>query len=398
MGTVIPRKRSDGSTGYQAQLLIKRGGKIVHREGRTFDRKQAAAAWLEKREKELAKPGALERLRAPDPTLAAVIDRYTDESIKKIGRTKAQVLRAVKTYDIASKTCSEITSTDVIAFANQLIIKVTPQTVANYLSHLAAVFAVARPAWGYPLDQTAMKDAFVVAKRLGIASKSRERDRRPTLDELDKVMEHFGERLKRRPSSIPMEKVMGFAIFSTRRLEEITRILWKDLDVEGSRVLVRDMKNPGEKIGNDVWCELPAEAMQIVLSMPKRRAEIFPYCGDTIGTNFTRACQLLEIIDLHFHDLRHDGVSRLFEIGRNIPQVAAVSGHRSWSSLKRYTHLRQTGDKYAGWKWFSVLTSAASSVSASPTSASTEDSTTRRQFDPTPVTPEPVMELLVGDR
>jgi hypothetical protein len=27
-----------------------------------------------------------------------------------------------------------------------------------------------------------------------------------------------------------------------------------DLDAEGSRVLVRDMKNPGEKIGNDVWC------------------------------------------------------------------------------------------------------------------------------------------------
>ena len=383
MGTVIPRKRSNGSTGYQAQLLIKRRGKIVHREGRTFDRKQAAAAWLEKREKELARPGALERLRAPDPILAAVIDRYTDESIKKIGRTKAQVLRAIKTYDIASKTCSEITSTDVIAFANQLIIKVSPQTVANYLSHLAAVFAVARPAWGYPLDQTAMKDAFVVAKRLGIASKSRERDRRPTLDELDKVMEHFGERLKRRPSSIPMQKVMGFAIFSTRRLEEITRILWKDLDVEGSRVLVRDMKNPGEKIGNDVWCELPSEAMQIVLSMPKRRAEIFPYCGDTIGTNFTRACQLLDIIDLHFHDLRHDGVSRLFEIGRNIPQVAAVSGHRSWSSLKRYTHLRQTGDKYAGWKWLSVLTSAAISVSASPKSASNEDSTSR-QLDPTP--------------
>lgn len=228
-----------------------------------------------------------------------------------------------------------------------------------------------------------MKDAFVVAKRLGIASKSRERDRRPTLDELDKIMVHFGERLKRRPASIPMQKVIGFAIFSTRRLEEITRILWKDLDVEGSRVLVRDMKNPGEKIGNDVWCELPVEAMQIILSMPKKGAEIFPYCGDTIGTNFTRACQLLDIIDLHFHDLRHDGVSRLFEICRNIPQVAAVSGHRSWSSLKRYTHLRQTGDKYTGWKWFSVLTSAASSVSASPKSLSTEPFTSR-PLDPTP--------------
>jgi integrase len=373
MGTVIPRKRSDGSTGYQAQLLIKREGKIVHREGRTFDRKQAASAWLEKREKELAKPGALERLEAPDPILAAAIDRYTDESIKKIGRTKAQVLRAIKTYDIANKKCSEITSADVIAFANQLIIKVTPQTVANYLSHLAAVFAVAKPAWGYPLDRSAMNDAFVVAKRLGIASKSRERDRRPTLDELDKILEHFGERLRRRPSSIPMQKVIGFAVFSTRRLEEITRVLWKDLDVEGSRILVRDMKNPGEKVGNDIWCEIPPEALQIILSMPRKAAEIFPYCGDTIGTNFTRACQLLNIIDLHFHDLRHDGVSRLFEIGRNIPQVAAVSGHRSWTSLKRYTHLRQAGDKYAGWKWLSVLISPTSSVPALPKQVSTED-------------------------
>src|ERR1700675_55411 len=91
----------------------------------------------------------------------------------------------------------------------------------------------------------------------------------------------FGERLKRRPSSIPMQKVIGFAIFSTRRLEEITRISWKDLDAEGSRVLVRDMKNPGEKIGNNVWCYLPPEALEIICSMPKRHEEIFPHCGDT---------------------------------------------------------------------------------------------------------------------
>ncbi len=236
MGTIVARKRKDGTTAHLAQLLIKRDGAVVHREARTFDRRQAAYAWLEKREKEFAKPGALERLKAPDPTLAAVIDRYIDKSIKKIGRTKAQVLRTIKTYDIASKRSSEITSADVLAFANQLVKNVTPQTVANYLSHLAAVFAIARPAWAYPLDQTAMKDAFVVAKRLGIASKSRERDRRPTLEELDKIMVHFGERLKRRPSSIPMQKIIGFAIFSTRRLEEITRILWKDLDMEGEVV------------------------------------------------------------------------------------------------------------------------------------------------------------------
>jgi hypothetical protein len=31
---------------------------------------------------------------------------------------------------------------------------------------------------------------------------------------------------------------------------------------------------------------------------------------------------------LHFHDLHHEGVSRLFEMGETIPHVAAVSGHR----------------------------------------------------------------------
>ena len=73
-------------------------------------------------------------------------------------------------------------------------------------------------------------------------------------------------------------------------------------------MLVRDMKNPGEKIGNDVWCDLTPEALQIILSMPRTSDDIFPYSGETIGTNFTRACQFLGIADLHLHDLRHDGV------------------------------------------------------------------------------------------
>ena len=45
-----------------------------------------------------------------------------------------------------------------------------PQTGQNYLSHLAAIFAVARPMWNYPLDQQAIADAFAVAKRMGITS------------------------------------------------------------------------------------------------------------------------------------------------------------------------------------------------------------------------------------
>ncbi|MNT76643.1 hypothetical protein D3C72_2156760 [compost metagenome] len=72
----------------------------------------------------------------------------------------------------------------------------------------------------------------------------------------------------------------AFALFSTRRQEEITRIQWADLDEQGQRVLVRDMKNPGQKIGNDVWCHLPPEAWAILQTMPKSLPEIFPYSAE----------------------------------------------------------------------------------------------------------------------
>ena len=104
---------------------------------------------------------------------------------------------------------------------------------------------------------------------------------------------------------------------------------------------------------------LPPEAVEIIESMPRVAPEIFPYSTDAISAGFTRACQQLEINDLRFHDLRHEGVSRLFELGKTIPQVAAVSGHRSWSSLQRYTHLRQSGDKYVDWHWLPILTAPA---------------------------------------
>lgn len=345
MGTIIARTRKDGSKGYRAQIVRKKDGDIVWRETQTFDRRPAAVAWLARRETELAQPGAMER--KDDPPLADVIDRYIRESKKAIGRTKAQVLRTIKGMPIAELRCSEIGSSDLIAFAQSL--PVQPSTVQNYLSHLGAVFAIAGPAWNYPLEDKAIRDAFKVASRLGVTGKGRSRERRPTLEELDRLMEHFGRVKINRPMTAPMQKIIVFALFSTRRQEEITRITWADYDK--TRVMVRDMKHPGDKMGNDTWCELPPEAAAVIDSMQKIERQIFPYTTDAISAAFTRACKVLEIEDLHFHDLRHEGISRLFEMGRTIPHAASVSGHRSWQSLKRYSHMRQSGDKYENWKW-----------------------------------------------
>lgn len=351
MGTILTRKRKDGTAAYTAMIRIKRGGQIVHAETETFDRAQAAKAWLKKRESALAVPGALDK--PTDPILADVIDKYTQDKTQDYGKTKEQVLRTIKTSDLAAMRCSAIKSPDIIAYLQS--IKAQPQTVGNYLSHLSAVFSVARPAWGYPLDKQAMEDARVVAIKLGIIARSKHRTRRPTLEELDKLLMHFTAAEARRKRMMPMVRLICFAIFSTRRQEEITRVTGKDLDAAKMELIVRDMKNPGEKIGNDVPTTLTPEALQLIRLQPTTQGIIWPYNATSVSASFTRACALLGIDDLHFHDLRHDGISRLFELGWSLPHAACVSGHRSWKSLQRYTHVRQVGDKYKDWPWLAKV-------------------------------------------
>jgi hypothetical protein len=175
---------------------------IAHREAETFDRKQAANAWIVKREAELKAPGGLDRKE--NPTLSAVIDRYIDESKNAVLGTKAQVLKTIKNSDLGDLKCSEITSQKLVAFAKDLTRNVEPQTCGNYFSHLSSIFTVARPAWGYPLSRQEFEDSVTVLKKLGLIRKGSERDRRPTLEELDKLMDHFGRIQGNRPSSMPM--------------------------------------------------------------------------------------------------------------------------------------------------------------------------------------------------
>src|SRR4051812_28445927 len=94
MGTIVPRKRADGSTAYLARIRIKQDRKVVYSESKTFDKRHRAETWAEDREKALAKPGALELAMGIDPTFGAVIQGYVNGLRKEPGRTKKQVLNA----------------------------------------------------------------------------------------------------------------------------------------------------------------------------------------------------------------------------------------------------------------------------------------------------------------
>lgn len=75
------------------------------------------------------------------------------------------------------------------------------------------------------------------------------------------------------------------------------------------------------------------------------KSSLVPVRAQSISTAFTRACYILGIKDLRFHDLRHEAVTRLAEDGATIPQIQRITLHDSWGSLQRYVNLRRRGGR-----------------------------------------------------
>lgn len=162
------------------------------------------------------------------------------------------------------------------------------------------------------------------------------RNRRPSADELEKLFEWF----KAHPEhKTPMEDIIRVCILCALRRGEVCRLLWADLDRERKTVIVRDRKDPRAKEGNDQEVPLLGDAFAIVERQPQVGERIFPYDLTTVTKTFTKACQSLSIPDLHFHDMRHEAASQLAEAGWTIPEIAAVTGHKSWQHLKRYVQI-----------------------------------------------------------
>jgi Phage integrase family len=169
-----------------------------------------------------------------------------------------------------------------------------------------------------------------------LIGKARKRSRRPTADELARLRHHFDSRDRR--AKIPMRPIIDFAIASARREAEICRLEWLDNDAETRTGIVRDAKHPTAREGNHRRFRCPPEAWAIVEAQPRTSPYVFPYDPKSVGSAFTRACQLLGIKDLHFHDLSHEATSRLFERGYQIHEAAQFTLHDSWNELKRSEH------------------------------------------------------------
>ena len=171
---------------------------------------------------------------------------------------------------------------------------------------------------------------------MGLIGGGGKRERRPTEHELQGVVRWLASERGQVYADVVL-----FAVATAMRRGEIVLLKWADVDAVKKLVLVRDRKDPRQKAGNDQWVPLLGGAWDLVQAQPSDRAgRIFPLHEQTVSKYFKAACDALGVPDLRFHDLRHEGISQLFEQGFDIPRVALVSGHKSWNNLKRYAQLK----------------------------------------------------------
>jgi integrase len=319
-------------------IIRKKGHRPVSKSFRT---KTAAKRWAKDSEDKI------ESLQFDDPrdieniTVADLIDRYIKEFEPK--PSKKGSLNIVKA-GLGKFHLIELQASDIVAHCRRRRREadVSPATQSQDVGYLGEVLRLARTYWNLPYRADPVADARVILKiayngQPPLIGRPIQRDRRPTKSELNALRRHWksnGRQL------IPMGDIMDFAVATAWRLGEICRIEWADLNRRDKTIVIRDRKDPRNKYGNDQIVPLLADAWKILNRQPKDSEYVFPYNERSVSASFTRTCQKLGIKGLRFHDLRHEGASRLFESGYQIPEVSLCTGHKDWAMLKRYTQLK----------------------------------------------------------
>ena len=343
MATIVPRTRADGTKCYKALVRIKRGGRVVYSEARTFDLQSVAKSWARRLENELQDPVKLEsRSKGQGLTFAQLIQRFIVEvnAIKPLGRTHQATLEQLLNWPIAAKPAAGLRASDWVEHCEARRAKGTgPATVMQDVVLARGPLAIAKVKWNLAgVSAASIDEAMPLLTRLNLVARSQRRQRRLKGDEGKRLIAYFKKQDE--DSVIPMADIVDFALWTTKREGEICRYRWEDLDVKKRTIMLRDMKDPRRKEGNHHTIPLLGKALEIIQRQPKIGECIFPYKPESVGARFTRACKKLEIVDLHFHDLRHEAISRLFEAGYQIHEVAQVTGHKDLNTLwKIYTHL-----------------------------------------------------------
>ncbi|UUR08282.1 integrase [Sphingomonas glaciei] len=336
MATITKRKN-----GWSVQ--IRRKG--YPQQTRTLPTKVEAQAWAREQE------GRIDRALAPlnlrvlkGTTLRDILERYirevspTKDSVYTEAARLKKVLREQAFCDLA---LADLNSRVFADYRTARLAKVKPGTVHRELGLIRHALEVARHEWDIDLPSNPLDRV----KRPQLANA---RDRRLAHGEYERLK----VALKRTRNPL-VASVVEFAIQTAMRRGEILALKWEQVNWHERTAFIADSKT-----GVPRTIPLLDGALAVLRQLRPELAcgRVFPMSTEALKQAWERARDRAELGDLHFHDLRHEGISRLCEMGLTLPEVALISGHKDPRMLFRYVNLRPAdlAKKLIGREWRQV--------------------------------------------
>ena len=311
---------------WQAQ--VRRRG--VAPRAKSFDKRADAERWARELEAEADRSGWVADTRlAEKTTLRELLTRYCAEVTpgKRGAVSERSRINSILRSAMSHRTLAKLTSADVATYRDERLKCVAPATVVRELNTVSHAIEIATREWGLWIPRNPVK----LVRRPQVP---RGRSRRLKAGEEARLFAACD-----RVRTPLMKPLIILAIETAMRRGELLELQWHHVD------LVRRVAHlPLTKNGDSRDVPLSRRAVATLQDLkdsgtcdPKR---VFPVTGNSIRLAFEHLRVRAEMSDFHFHDLRHEGVSRLFEKGLNIAEVSAISGHKELRMLMRYTHLR----------------------------------------------------------
>lgn len=319
--------------------LRKRGSKWqvqVRRErhnlSKTFHLREDALRWAREQELRIDRGELLSSTGTGETPayilrcLWDVVARYLRDVLpakRSAGPIEAFHFRAVLRHEIADTPLSEVSSVALARYRDDRLRVVSSGTVNRELGLLQHALKIAREEWGLSIAPTPVKKP----------SPGKPRQRRLNDEEL------VGLRIALDQCRNPwVKRAFLFALATGMRRGEVLSLRWSDVDLETGIAFLPMTKN-----GHPRSVPLSPTAISVLLGVPRVEVGlVFPTSANSLMLAWERAKKRAGVDDLRFHDLRHEAISRFFEMGLSVPEVSLISGHRDPRMLFRYTHLRAT--------------------------------------------------------
>ncbi|MDP2246874.1 MAG: site-specific integrase [Nitrosomonadales bacterium] len=291
---------------------------------KSFKTRSEAVAWARKVESDIDQQTADHPSKVNlKVTLKELLEKYQQEVTphKKHSSVESYRIARLIKHPMADKPIAEVKSADIARWRDERIKQGrAPNTIRLELAILSNLFTVAASDWGYEwLDNP--------TKRVKIPKLPSGRVRRLAEGELKQILTSSESAL--------LKHIVTLAVETGMRRGEIVAIQNKHINLNKRTLLIPVTKNGEAR-------EIPLSSVAIKIlkeRMSESNDRLFDITPHAITIAFGRACKRSGLEDIHFHDLRHEAISRFFEKDLSLAEVATISGHKTWTMLRRYTHL-----------------------------------------------------------